>query len=87
MNVYSVPLISRAALTDEVECYALNFLHQYRFQRRRVDKDRLVITVYEIRPIERNSKHAEIVSKALRLFHCLLHCHELTPKQASLHCS
>ena len=87
MNVLSEPIISREALTDEVECYALKFLLQYRFRRRQVDKDRLIITVDERRTIDRNAKHIELVSKAPQLFCCLIHCNELTTKRASLHCS
>ena len=87
MNVRIAPLISCAALTDEVECYALAFLLQCRFQCRRVDKYWLIITVDESRRIDRNSKISELVSKAPQVFHCLIHCHELTPKRGIIHCS
>ena len=87
MNVHNEPLIIRVALTDEVECYALNFLLQCRFCRRQVEKDELIITVDEIWHIERNAKHVELASKAPELFCPLSHCHEHTPKHASQHCS
>ena len=86
INVQSLPLVRRSDLTDEVEWYALTFILQCRFRSQRFYKDWMIVTVDESRPIYRNSKHAELVSKALQVFYWLIHCHKLTPKRASLHC-
>ena len=74
MNVHNDPLIIRITLTDEVECYALTFLLQCRFWRRQVEKYQLIITVDEIRHIDRNVRKVELASKSLQLFRPLVHC-------------
>ena len=87
MNVCSVPFNSRTALTDEVECNAFTFLFQCIFRNQQVDKDQIIITVDESRPIYRNDNHVELVLKSPQLFLYLIHCHELTPKRGIIHCS